>query len=142
LANGSPGTVLVATPGEQLRCVCWDAGARATGTRTQRGWAERCADCREVRACGISDPWAGSPDDEQDRLPLTSSMADPHGQAQQKSPHHTPAQGEDGTYSVEGGSRQAGGGPGHDFHVAENRQRQRRAPGQKHAVEELCDGRG
>jgi hypothetical protein len=52
-----------------------------------------------------------------------------------------PAQWEDGSYSVEGGSRQAGCEPGHDFHLAKNGQTQRRAPGQKHALENICDGR-
>ena len=53
-----------------------------------------------------------------------------------------PAQWEDGSYSVEGGSRQAGCEPGHDFHLAQNGQTPGRAPGQKHALENLCDRRG
>ena len=52
-----------------------------------------------------------------------------------------PAQWEDGSYSVEGGSRKAGCGSGHDFHLAQNGQTQRRAPGQKHALENIFDGR-
>ena len=101
--------------------------------------ADGCADCSDAGARGISDPWAGSPDYEQDRLPLTSSVADPHGQAQQKSAQPGPM----GRWLLLGRRccSKAGCGPGHDFQLAENGQTYRRAPGQKHALENLFDRR-
>jgi hypothetical protein len=54
---------------------------------------------------------------------------------------HNPAQWEDGSYSVEGGSRKAGCGPEHDFQLVENRQADGRTLSQRHALENLFDGR-
>ncbi len=108
---------------------------------------------RELNAAGLMDeqiaatleregyqtPGLVPPDDEQNRLSLTSSVADPHGQAQQQSAQP----GSMGRWLVLGRRccRQAGRGPGHDFQLAENGQTHRRAPGQKHALENLFDRR-
>jgi DNA invertase Pin-like site-specific DNA recombinase len=47
--------------------------------------ADGCADCRDAGARGLSDPWACSPDYEQDRLSLTCQVEDPDSEAEPQS---------------------------------------------------------
>jgi hypothetical protein len=118
------------------------AGVQALEQRVREqsvSGADRRSDCSDAGARGIPNPWAGSPDHEQNGLALAGQMENPDGQAEQKSAQP----GSMGRWFLlgRGGCRQAGRGPEHDFHLVENGQTQRRAAGQKHALENLFDRR-
>jgi hypothetical protein len=102
--------------------------------------ADGCSDCSDAGTRGLSDPWASSPDYEQDRLSLTCQVADPDSEAEQQSTEPCSM----GRRLLFGRRRcsQAGCEPGYDLHLAKNGQTPGRAPGQKHALENLCGRRG
>jgi len=118
------------------------AGAQALEQRVREqsvSRADGCADCSSPHCRGISDSWTHSAYYEQNRLSLACEVEDSDGEAEPKSTQPCPM----GRWLLLSRRRcsQAGRGPEHDFHLVENGQTRRRAPGQKHAVENLFDRR-